>query len=335
MSVTIKVVADKAGVSTATVSRVFNDSGPVDNETKKRVVQVAKQLHYTPNWVGRSLSTRRSYAIGLLLPDLYGEFFSEIIRGADETAQKNHYHLLVSSSHNDRQEIEAALQMTRGRVDGLVIMSPGIDAQTLQRNLPHTLPVLLLNCYVRGHSVDSINIDNFGGSYQMIKHLLSHGHRRVAIIKGPGKNYDAEERLRGYREALRDGGAEFSPELELPGNFSEASGYDAVRLLLKRGAPPPAIFAGNDATAVGAMSALQEAGVQVPDEISLAGFDDIPIARYLTPALSTVHTGISRLGELAIEKVLHAVQSKNIHEKDQVLSPAEVVIRESCGVHQL
>jgi LacI family transcriptional regulator len=333
LSVTIKIVADKAGVSTATVSRVFNDSAPVDDETKKRVVQVAKQLHYTPNWVGRSLSTRRSYAIGLLLPDLYGEFFSEIIRGADETAQKNHYHLLVSSSHNDRQEIEAALQMTRGRVDGLVIMSPGIDAQTLQRNLPHTLPVLLLNCYVRGHSVDSINIDNFGGSYRMINHLLSHGHQRVAMIKGPGRNYDAAERFRGYREALRDSGAKHEAALELEGNFSESSGFDAVRILLKQGGRPDAIFAANDATAVGALSALQEAGVHVPNEIALAGFDDIPIARYLTPALSTVHAGISKLGELAIEKVLHAVRSKNIHEKEQALSPAEVVIRESCGIH--
>ena len=181
----IKDVAREAGVSVATVSRVFNDSGRVNEETRRRVRAVAERLRFWPNGVARSLIMNRTHAIGVLLPDLHGEFFSEVIRGVDESAQRNKYHLLVSSSHNDRHEIEAALQMTRGRVDVVIVMSPDIDAQTLNENIPNTLPIVLLNCYVDGGAFDSINLDNYGGAYAMTKHLLGHGHKDVAIITGP------------------------------------------------------------------------------------------------------------------------------------------------------
>src|SRR5574341_259617 len=193
MRVTIKEVARKAGVSPATVSRALNDVGPVDEATRRRVQRIAKKLHYSPNAVGRSLSTKRTDAIGLLLPDLYGEFFSEVIRGADGTAQKSRFHLLVSSSHSSREEIEAALKVMRGRVDGLIIMSPHVDAQTLKTNLPLNLPLVLLNCFVDGVSFESLNMDNFGGAVQMVRHLIQHGYRRIAIIKGIEKNLDAAE----------------------------------------------------------------------------------------------------------------------------------------------
>jgi LacI family transcriptional regulator len=331
MSANIKDVAKRAGVSTATVSRVFNHSGLVDDETGRRVLQVAKQLHYTPNLAGRSLSTRKSNAIGLLLPDLYGEFFSEIIRGVDETAQKNKYHLLVSSSHNDREEIEAALQMTRGRVDGVIVMSPDLDARSLNENIPNTLPIVLLNCYVDGGAFDSINLDNFGGAYAMTKHLIEHGHKDVAMIKGPDKNYDAAERLRGYRSALREGGVLHDASLEVAGSFSESSGYDAVRQLLSKPNRPTAIFAANDTTAIGALSALQAAGIGVPEEVALAGFDDIPIAQYLRPSLTTVRVNIHDLGAYSTDRIIHAIDEKNKHVKKQIVAPTTIVTRESCG----
>jgi LacI family transcriptional regulator len=205
MSVTIKEVASRAGVSIATVSRVFNNAEPVDVGTRERVRKVARELHYVPNVLGRSLSMRRTDSIGLLLPDLFGEFFSEVIRGCDQTAQQYRYQLLVSSSHNSRIAIESALRMMRGRVDALVIMSPHIDAQTLNENLPRTLPVVLLNCYVESKGFDSLNIDNCTGACAMTAHLISHGHTRIAIIKGTEGNFDAAERLRGYRMALEEG----------------------------------------------------------------------------------------------------------------------------------
>lgn len=331
MSVTIKEVARRARVSTATVSRVINNSGAVDDNTRRMVLQVAKELRYMPHAVGRSLSTRRTDAIGLLLPDIYGEFFSEVIRGADQAAQNNKLHLLVSSSHNNREDIKAALQMMRGRVDGLIIMSPHIDAQTLEENLSKSLPLVLLNCYVEGELFDSLNIDNFNGAFQVVQHLLGHGHKRIAVIKGIEQNFDAAERLRGYRTSIEQGGAERDSALELSGNFSEASGYDAARRALKIHPRPTAIFASNDSMAIGALSALREEGVKVPTEVALAGFDDTPIARYLSPSLTSVHFGIDDLGSLAVKTVLHAVREKNRHRKQRMTLPTSLNIRESCG----
>lgn len=331
MTPTIKEVAKKAKVSTATVSRVLNKSGAVAEETRKIVLAVARELRYVPNATGRSLSMQRTDAIGLLMPDLYGEFFSEVIRGTDQTAQKNHFHILVSSSHNDRHEIWRALEMMRGRVDGLIIMSPHIDAQTLDSHLPKSLPVVLLNCYVDGASFDVLNIDNFNGACGMMVHLAQHGYKRIAFIKGTEKNYDAEERLRGYRAAVNEYGLERYSSYEVKGNFSEESGYDAAHIIMKCSPRPTAIFAANDSMAIGALSALRQQGVNVPADIALVGFDDIPIAQFIRPALSSVRVRISELGRLAIERIVHAIKEKNTHEKHRIIVPTTVIARESCG----
>lgn len=331
MRVTIKEVAQAAGVSTATVSRVLNKVGPVDNETRRRVEEAAKELSYVPNALGRSLSTRRTEALGMLLPDLYGEFFSDVIRGADETAQQNRYHLLVSSAHNNREKIATTLQMLRGRVDGLVIMSPHIDAQTLNANVPKNLPTVLLNCRIKDVAFNSINIDNFDGARRMVQHLVEHGHRRIAIIKGTEKNLDAEERLAGYVQAIGDAGIDPSESIVMEGNFMDSSGYEAAQKILALSPRPTAIFASNDSMAIGALSALREVGVSVPHEMALAGFDDIPIARYLTPALTSVHVPISDLGAMAIQRLLQVMRAKNDHQPEHSLLPTTLAIRESCG----
>ncbi len=169
----------------------------------------------------------------------------------------------------------------------------------------------------------------------MVKHLLGHGYRRIAIIKGTEHNFDAEQRLQGYRAAIEESGADRSEDLELPGNFSEESGYAAVRTLLERSPRPRAIFASNDSTAIGALSALRDAGVQVPAEIALAGFDDIPVGAFLTPALTSVRVGIDYLGVHAIESVLRAIREKNGHRKEKSVIATRLSIRESCGCSSL
>ena len=329
--ITIKDVAREAGVSIATVSRVFNNVGPVDEGTERQVRLVARRLKYVPNAMGRGLSTKRTDAIGLLLPDLFGEFFSEVLRGSDQTAQQAHHHLVVSSSHNNREEIRAALTMMRGRVDGLVIMSPHIDAETLNENLPQSLPVVLLNCHVESNGFDALNIDNYGGACAMTQHLLAHGHTRIAIIRGTENNFDAAERLRGWTDAVRAAGLTPDPRLQVPGNFTEASGYEAVATLLALEPRPTAVFACNDSMAIGALSALREQGIHIPEEFAIAGFDDVPVASYLTPTLTSVQVGINNLGVRAIETLLHAVRNKNSHRRQQILIPTALVLRESCG----
>jgi len=328
---TIKDVAREAGVSVATVSRVFNESGPVGDETRRRVREVAARLQYAPHAGARSLITSKTSTIGVLLPDLYGEFFSEVIRGMDQTAQRRGYHLLVSGSHDAKDEIEAALVAMRGRVDGLIAMSPHLDPPALMANVPPSVPVVLLNCPVDGEDYDALTIENRTGAYAMVRHLAELGHRAIAIIRGADGNYDATERLLGYRDAVRDLGLDRRAEWEVPGDFTEASGYRAIARLLALPDRPTAIFAANDAMAIGALSALRELGLRVPDDIAVTGFDDIPLARYMSPPLSSVHVSIAELGARSVETLLHAIDSKNTHARAHQRLPTALVIRRSCG----
>jgi LacI family transcriptional regulator len=291
----------------------------------------AETLRYVPNSAARSLILRRTMTIGVLLPDLYGEFFSEVIRGIDGEAQRHEYHLLVSSSHNDGNEIRAALQAMRGRVDGLIVMSPQIDARTLETNLPPHLPVVLLNCRVEGGAYDSINVDNLGGAREMTCHLISAGHERIAFVRGPNGNLDAEERLLGYRSALSDNGVGPRAEWEVTGDFTKAGGERATRQLLERDPHPTAIFAANDSTAIGVLRALRAAGCSVPEDLAVAGFDDIPVARYLTPPLTSVGVSIIGLGRVATHKLLRAIAERNEHEKRNEILPARLMIRDSTA----
>jgi LacI family transcriptional regulator len=329
---TIKDVAREANVSIATVSRVFNSSGPVSDETRARIREVAVRLCYSPHGGARSLITSRTSTLGVLLPDLYGEFFSEVIRGMDQTAQRDGYQLLVSSWHHAKAEIEVALKAMRGRVDGLIAMSPHLDAPSLVANVPATLPVVLLNCQVTGDAYDALTIENQSGAYHMIKHLVALGHRSIAIIRGSQGNYDADERLLGYRAALRDSGIEPRPEWEMPGDFTETSGFQAIERLLSLRERPTAVFAANDAMAIGALSALGDAGVRVPDHLAVVGFDDIPLARYMNPPLSSVHVAIAELGARAVQTLLHAIDHTNEHTRRHQRLETTLVIRRSCGM---
>ncbi len=333
MKITIKEVAARAGVSIATVSRVINNSGIVHQQTRDAIMLAAKELQYVPNVSARNLSRSKTDTIGLLLPDLHGEFFSEVIRGVDQTAQHSHHHLIVSSSHNKKSEIEAALHLMRGRVDGMIIMSPQIDAHTLHANIPRSMPVVLLNCFVEGNAFDSINIDNFSGAYAMVSHLIGHGHRRIAIIKGSQSNYDADQRLYGYRKAMLEAGIAGDDLIEIAGDFTEEQGYAAAKEIIALAVRPTAIFASNDSMAIGAIGALREAGIKVPADIAVAGFDDIPISKYIRPPLSSVHVSIAELGEHAMQRLVMAIEKKNNYVKQHTALPASLVIRESCGSH--
>jgi len=328
--VTIKDVAREANVSVATVSRVLNGSGPVKEATRRLIREVAGKMRYVPHSGARSLITSKTQTLGVLLPDLYGEFFSEVIRGMDDTAQKNGFHLLISRAYADRHGIETAIKAMRGRVDGVVVMSPDLDSDSLL-NLPSTIPVVLLCSVSRGNEIDSLTIQNCRGAREMVTHLVSLGHRRIAIIKGSPRNYDAAERLRGYRIALREGGITPDSALERDGDFTEAGGYNATLDLLAMSPRPTAIFAANDSMAIGALSALRDAWVQVPEEMAVAGFDDIPLARFMDPPLSSVRVPICELGARAVGLLLNGITHKNDHPRRRERVSTELVVRRSTG----
>ena len=329
--ITIREVARAAGVSVATASRALNDSVLVTAETRARVQEAASQLAYSPHGAARSLITSRTHTIGVLLPDLYGEFFSELIRGIDHAAHTAGFHLLVSSARHRGPPLEAALRSMRGRVDGLLLMCPEFTREMSGRTLPGGFPVVLLNCPPPAADCDSLSVANYDGAFAMVRHLVGLGHRRIAIIQGAEGNFDAQERLRGYRAALAEAGIPTSAELEAPGDFSEASGHRAIHRLLELARRPTAIFAANDSMAVGALSALRDAGLRVPEDIALGGFDDIPMARYMTPALTSVHVDISALGARAATRLFEGLRHPAERAPITEILQTTLVIRHSCG----
>ena len=327
MPTTIRDVARAAGVSVATVSRALNGATNVLPATRQRIVEAAQALRFTPSGAARSLITRRTDTIGALLPDLFGEDFSELIRGIDQAARARGLHLLVSSSHGDADEAAAAMRAMNGRVDGLIVMSPHADADFLRHNLPGSLPAVLLNtsATLPGHA--RFVIDNFGGARTMTRHLVASGRKRIAFIGGPEGTQEAQERLRGYTSGLKAG----MQALVFGGDFSEEAGWAAGRRIAQSKPRPDAVFAANDMLALGCLAALREAGLRVPEDVALAGFDDIPIARYVTPALTTIRVPIAALGSAALDALARAVEAPDSQASPTVVMPVELVVRRSCG----
>lgn len=327
MPATIRDVARAAGVSVATVSRALNGVDKVLPETRQRILEIAKELRFTPSGAARSLITRKTETIGALLPDLHGEYFSEFIRGIDQAARARGLHLLVSSSHDDADEAAAALRAMNGRVDGLLVMSPHADADFLSRNLPSTLPVVMVNTHVDLPGHTAFVVDNFGGARTMTRHLAAAGRKRIAFIGGPEGNHESQERLRGYRAGLNPNAREFV----FQGDFTEESGWSAGRRIAQSKPRPDAVFAANDMMAIGCLAALREAGLRVPEDVALAGFDDIPIARYVAPSLTTIRVPIAALGTAALDALVSAIDSPKSHTILTSVLPVELVVRNSCG----
>lgn len=327
MSITIKDVAKMANVSVASVSRALNGHTGVTAETQQRIREVAARLRYVPHSAARSLITRRTQTIGALLPDLHDAFFSELIRGIDLAARARGLHLLLSSSHGDADEAATALRAMQGRVDGLLVMSPHADASFLEDNLP-TLPTVLMNTQVKGDRFTSFDVDNYGGAQAMVHHLVDSGRKRIVFIAGPEANHDVQERERGYRDALAAHSLR-TTAMVLAGDFTEESGYRAAKKALALSQRPDAVFAANDMMALGCLTAFAEAGIAVPGDIAIAGFDDIPLARYVTPGLTTVRVRIADLGSSALDKLAAMIEAGGEVQNSSHILSTEVVVRSS------
>ena len=330
MATTIKDVARVAGVSVATVSRALNGHLNVTEPTRAHVMGVVAKLRFVPSSAAQSMITRRTRTVGALLPDLHGEYFSELIRGIDLAARARGLHLLVSSSHGDAAEAAAALRAMNGRVDGLLVMSPHVSADFLWGNVSDDLPAVLMNTRVDGGARSSFAVDNHGGAYATVRHLVERGHRRIAFVAGPESNFEAQERLRGYRAAIAD----LLPgigEQVLQGDFTQESGFHAGSHVVALRERPSAVFASNDMMAIGCLSALNEAGVKVPADIALAGFDDIPISRYVNPPLTTVRARITELGAMALERLASEIEEPVRGAPLRETLRADLVVRQSTG----
>lgn len=327
---TVTDVARAANVSVATVSRVVNGHANVTPETRQRIQAVVKKLRYVPHSAARNLVMKRNHVVGVLLPDLYGMFFSELIRGIDAAARARHLQVLLSSSHGDSEEMSTAIRSMHGRVAGLIILAPQRDERGISA-LDSSTPTVFINSAVSFGRWPSLRLDSYGGARAMVKHLVARGFKAIAHISGPEDNFDARERQRGYHDELTASLGRDQRPIYVRGDFSEASGFDAAGALLANKRRPDAVFAANDMMAFGALAGFAKHGVEVPRDIAVVGFDDIPLARYVRPALTTMRVPIFELGNHAVEELVRVITDEPSRIGTAPSFLPELVIRESCG----
>lgn len=326
---TIRDVAREAGASVASVSRVFNRLPNVRPELKARVEAAARKLNYVPHAGARNLSLARTGVIGVVLPDLHGEFFSEILRGMEREAAMRGRHLLLSNMHMGLGDGIEALRNMRGRVDGLIVMAPHIDPDLLFAHLPASIAAILLNGPENRQGRPELRIDNAAGARTMVEHLVATGRRAIVHIAGSQGNIEAAERARGYSEAMISAGLD---PVILPGNFDEESGHLAVRHLQMQRTDVDAIFAANDMMAIGALVALRDMGIDVPGQIAVAGFDNIPLARLISPGLTTMAVDIADLGARAVNRLSTVIDGENVPQTE--LRHPSLIVRNSTNKQQ-
>jgi LacI family transcriptional regulator len=317
---TIRDVARRAQVSVATVSRALNGFDNVSEQARLRVAEAVSELGYVPHAGARSLSLARTNAIGVVLPDLHGEFFSEIVRGMDREASRRGYLLLLSNLHARAEQAALALRAMHGRVDGLIVMAPHLTASELAKALPPGVPSVLINTRDGSGAHAAIHLDNAAGVRAVVDHFVELDRKRLVHIAGPRGNIDADERAAAFRDACTAHGVD--GEI-MHGDFEENSGAEAVIQLLDRGHRFDAVFAANDNMAIGALLALRARGLAVPEDVVVAGFDDIPLARHV--GLTTVRVRIDELGERALARLLASI-TKSDGGGDELHAP-ELVIR--------
>jgi DNA-binding LacI/PurR family transcriptional regulator len=327
---TIRDVAREAAVSVATVSRVLNGHANVRPTLRLHVEGVATRLGYVPHAGARNLSLARSDSIGVVLPDLHGEFFSELLRGIDREASARNLQLLLTVMHDRPGRGIDVLRTMRGRVDGIVLMAPHIPQDELIAQLPAGLPTFLINCGPDDGDHAALRVDNVAGAMAMIEHLLAIGRRRIVHIAGPADNLDARERRRGVEQAAARAGVAIRV---LPGDFHQETGVAAATELLRDISEVDAIFAANDMMAIGAMMTLKRAGIAVPEAVAVAGFDDIPLAHLISPSLTTMRIDTAAFGARAVARLADLVGGAIGRAVEPV--SATLVVRDSTSLPSL
>ncbi len=328
--VTMREVARQAGVSITTVSHVLNNTRPVSDELRDRVESAMAQLGYIPNRAARTLRTHRSYTIAAIIPDITNPFYPAFARGIQDVAEENGYNLVLYNSDGDAtKEAECLFSAQQSHVDGIVGVFFHLRARDLKPILESNLPIVRFvpaRTRTGDLPLDSLYLDNEAAAKEVVDFLAERGHRQIAIVTGDAGPGDA--RLRGFQLGLLDHGLPSECLIESH-DFTETGGYTSVDRLLSYQPRPTAVFAANDLLAIGVMQGVQAAGLHVPDDLAIVGFDDIPAARYVTPALTTVAQSQERIGQRAAEMLLEHLLSDEALSGRLVEMPYELIVRGS------
>jgi len=329
---TIKDVAQKAGVSISTVSRVINHSVPVAEEKYQRVQDAIRELDFQPKTAARRLRSQKTNAIGLLLPVISGDFIASMLHGIERGVIEGDYELLIHSTFfESRSDSPFRRALGEHNTDGLIVFSDSLDEKELHRLNNLNFPVVLLHRSAPdGLNIPSVTVENKNGTKQLIEHLISvHNRKRIVYLRGPEVHEDTHWRDIGYRQALQQCGINFDSSLVGTGNFNASDATDAINSMLDDGVDFDAVFAGDDEAASGVLQALHLANIRVPEDVSVVGFDDGNLAAHLIPALTTVNAQVEITGYTAAKQIINLIRHG---DADPItLLPTQLVIRRSCG----
>jgi len=328
---TIKDVAKQVGVSTATVSHVINKTRFVSEEIKERVLQAIRDLNYQPNAIARSLVKRKTHTIGIIISDILNPFYTAIVRGIEDVTHKSGYNVMLCNTDEDSEKEKLYIQiLLEKRIDGLVISTAfqnGVHPLLPQLKM---IPLVSIVRKIKGWASDAVLGDNTGGAYQAIDHLIKLGHRGIGIISGPPGLSSGAERLEGYKKALDNHRIPMDERLIKFGDFKRESGYSLTKETFQKGPVPTALFVANNQMASGALQALNELKIRIPEDISFVSFDDMEWYSLLHPPLTTVEHSPYLMGKTAGEMLLQRVGHKRKNPK-KVLIPSHLVIRKSTA----
>jgi len=328
--VTISDVAREAGVSMMTVSRVINDKGEISPSTRQHVLTVIERLGYRPSSIARGLATQRTGTLGLVVPDIANPFFSEVARGAEDRASAASYNVFVCNTDEiPRHELAILEALEEKRVDGLVLCGSRLADESLCAALEHHPAAVLVNRRLAAASVGVIVLADKEGARAATTHLLQAGHRTVGLLAGPSTSYSGQQRSQGYRAALAAAGIPYDPAWVRPCSSQVEGGKETALALLTDQPEVTALFCYNDLVAVGALLACVELGRRVPEDLAVVGFDDIPLAALVTPALTTCHVPRPELGERAMQLLLDRIDGC-MEECEEIVLQTELIVRASA-----
>lgn len=330
---TIYQVAERAGVSLSTVSRVLNGKASVNKVLKERVEKAVKELDYRPNSVARSLANNRTDSVGVLVPELNAPFFGDLMQAVESTLRAADKHVIISVGRNCLETEKDAVEFLISRnCDALIMHAEALSDEYLLELNQSKLPVALVNRQVEGLPEACTSLDNEKGGYLATRHLLELGHKDIAYISGPTDKCDASLRLEGHKRALSEAGLPINPQLIFNGDYSEEDGKIGLLELMARDVPFTALVCANDWMASGAISCARDLGMSLPHDLSVVGFDDVVFAHHVFPRLTTVSNPIAEMAEMSAKYILNKVygQANNV----QLYFEPSLVVRESTVKHE-
>lgn len=330
---TIKDIARKAGVAPSVVSRALNNKYGVKNTTKDLILKLAEEMNYYPNTAARSLVTRKTETIGIMMADISEPYYSQIIKGMEYIANQTGYTLLFSNSYESIEHNRVLYKMINAeRVDGFVIVGSNIQEKNFSMTLiEKEIPFVLVERNFSDPRVNCIWVDNIEGAYIATKYLINKGHRKIAHIAGNFYNQVTLDRIEGYKKALRKAGIDYSEELVLSGNYVWQGGYETMKEIIKHQPQCTAVFAASDSMAYGALQAIAEAGLSVPDDIAVIGFDDLEFSGLTNPPLTTIRQPRYEMGQKSLE-IMAALLRDNMKNGIKICLNSELIIRRSVNL---